>query len=89
MHHTRLLFLMKIYIRIYIRIYHKVLKDPIAIKMNMLIHVTSLFRQITHFHIYLLSTVTHLAGVLNVGHLLLLEYPSVITEAGSRKFNVV
>lgn len=36
-----------------------------------------------------LSTVTHLAGVLNVGHLLLLEYPSVITEAGSRKFNVV
>lgn len=57
--------------------------------MNMLVQVTSRFRQITDFHMYLLSTVTQWAGVLNIGHLLLLEYPSVITEAGSRKFSMV
>lgn len=57
--------------------------------MDMLIQLTSRFRQITDFHMYLLSTVTQLAGVLNVGHFLLLKYPSVISEAGSRKFNAV
>lgn len=42
-----------------------------------------------NFHLYLLSTLTQLAGALNVEHLLLLEYPEVITEAVGRKFKAV
>lgn len=42
-----------------------------------------------HFHLYLLSTVTQLAGALNAEHFLLLKYPGVITEAVDRKFKAV